>query len=114
MEQRSRSEQLKQKRSFWKQHLERWRSSNVTQKAFCLENGLKAHQFTYWKKRFVEIESGGIQFVPVRLSRFKESAPASRASNLVLIIDRGFRVEIGPDFDPVLLRRLVAALRAVP
>ena len=53
-EQLSRQELLEQKRSHWKQHIERWRSSRMTQKAYCQQHDLGYHKFTYWKKRFVQ------------------------------------------------------------
>ena len=56
-DQLSRAELMKQKRSYWKHHIESWRSSELTQTAYCQKHELKAHRFTYWKKRFVETES---------------------------------------------------------
>ena len=54
-----------QLRQTWKAHIERWKDSGQTQTAFCLQYGLKPHQFTYWKKRFIQANTG-ISFVPQR------------------------------------------------
>ena len=109
----SRSEELEQKRTLWKQHIENWRSSGITQKAYCRQHDLKGHQFTYWKKRFVQTDTG-ITFVPLKIRR-----PVSHPSNICstslrVIVDRDLQIELGSDFDPQLLRRLITTLRSLP
>lgn len=112
-EQPSRAEQLEQNRTYWKQHIESWRSSGLTQTSYCHQHELKAHQFTYWKKRFVQTDNG-ITFVPVKIRGSLSSACGINSSSLLLIVDRDLQIEIRPDFDPALLRRLIAALRCLP
>jgi hypothetical protein len=107
----SRSEILEQKRTCWKQHIESWRSSNRSQTAYCQQHELKPHQFTYWKKRFVPADTG-ITFVPVKIRG--SLPPDLSSSSLRLIMDKDLAVEIRPDFDPRLLRRLIATLRSLP
>ncbi len=110
---RTRSEELEQKRSYWKQHIEIWRSSGMTQTAYCIQHELKVHQFVYWKKRFVQTDTG-ITFVPLKISRSMPSPAHKCSSPLRLIVDRDLQIEIGPDFDPHLLRRLITTLRSLP
>ena len=112
-EQLSRAEQLKQKRAFWKQQLESWRSSGMTQKAYCRQHELKEHQFVYWKKRFVQTDAG-ITFVPLKIRPSMPTPSAMHSSVLRLFVKGDLQIEIGPDFDPQLLRRLITALRSVP
>jgi len=110
-EELSRQELLEQKRKHWKQHIERWRSSQVTQTAYCQQHELSSHQFTYWKKRFVQTETG-ITFVPLKIRRSLTST--MKAAPLRVIVDGDLQIEIGPDFDAQLLRRLITALRSMP
>ena len=51
MEQLSRSEQLEQKRIYWKQHIDSWQETGLTQVEYCRRNNLKHHQMVYWKKQ---------------------------------------------------------------
>ncbi len=111
-EQLSRAELLKQKRSYWKQHIESWQSSGMTQTAYCHQNQLKAYQFTYWKKRFVLADTG-ITFVPVKIRGSLSSACGINSSSLLLNVDRDLQIEIRPDFEPGVLRRLIATLRSL-
>ena len=78
---------------------------------YCRQHELKLHCFTYWKKRFVQADTG-IHFVPVKAHRFP-CAP-SDMNPLRLIVGRDIEVEIQADFDPALLRRLLATIRSLP
>jgi transposase len=112
-EQQSRSEQLERKRTYWKRHIESWRRSGMSQLAFCQEHDLKAHQFTYWKKRFVQTETG-ITFVPVKIHHQIHTSSAAATPSLRLIVDRDLQIEIQHDFDPQLLCKVIAAIRTLP
>ena len=110
----SRSEELEQKRGFWRQHIEVWRSSGLTQIAYCRQHELRPHQFTYWKKRFIQTDTG-ITFVPLKIRRCVQPASGMCSSSaLRLNVGRDLQIEIGPDFDSHLLRRLISTLRTVP
>jgi hypothetical protein len=112
-EQQSKSEQLERKRAYWKQQIENWRSSGMPQLAFCQEHDLKPHQFTYWKKRFVQTETG-ITFVPVRIRHQIHTSSAAATPSLRLIVDGDLQIEIRHDFDPQLLCKVIAAIRTLP
>ena len=112
-EQLSRAELLEQKRSYWKQHIERWQSSGTTQTAYCIQHELKSHLFAYWKKRFVQTDTG-ITFVPVKIQGGSPALSDRYSHSLRLIVNRDLQVEIKPDFDPGLLRRLITTLRSLP
>ena len=112
MEQLSRAEQLEQKRSYWKQQIEQWQQTGLSQAEYCRRNNLKHHQLVYWKKRYLKAETE-VSFVPVQLEALLDiPAPADQAS-LTVIIDNPFKVEIAAGFDPQLLRQVVTALRGL-
>ena len=113
MDQISRAEELEQKRSFWKQHIDSWQESELTQAEYCRRHNLKHHQLVYWKRRFSHSETG-VSFVPLKLEDFLDTtAPPDRAS-LCLVINNHFKVEIRAGFDAQLLRQLIFALRGLP
>ena len=58
MDEISRAEQLEQKRSYWKQHIDSWQETGLTQAEYCRRHNLKHHQLVYWKKRFSHTETG--------------------------------------------------------
>ena len=112
-EQFSREEQLEQKRAYWKQQIEAWQSSDMTQLAFCQEHDLKPHQFTYWKKRFVRTDAG-VTFLPVKFQRQNFSSPVSTSDSLRILVGGDIEIQVGQNFDPRLLKQVIAAIRALP
>ena len=112
MEQLSRAEELEQKRSYWKQQIEQWQQTGLSQAEYCRRNNLKHHQLVYWKRRCLKTETE-VSFAAVQLEALLDiPAPADQAS-LTVIIDNQFKVEIVAGFDPQLLRQVVTALRGL-
>lgn len=102
--------EINEKRAFWKNHFENWKSSGQTQAAYCRQNNLKSRALTYWKKKF-QNKKPESQLVPVNLQapiqvmREKETSPA-----LKLSVKNRFEVEIGDNFSPVVLEKLLRVL----
>ena len=42
--------------SQWRVHVEGWRTSGQTQKAYCRANNLGYHRFGYWHRKFNDME----------------------------------------------------------
>jgi hypothetical protein len=112
MEQLSRAEQLEQKRIYWKQHIEQWQQTGLTQAEYCRRNNLKHYQLVYWKKRFVKTETG-VSFVGLKLEDLLDIPAQSDRAPLCLVINSHFKIEIRSGFDPQLLRQVIIALRAL-
>ena len=109
-EQLSRAELSEQSRTYWKQHIETWRSSGLTQTEYCRQHELKDYKFTYWKKRLIPADTT-ITFVPLKIHG--HLPPGQGSASLRLVMDKDLAIEIRPDFDPRLLRRLIATLRSL-
>ena len=112
MEQLSRAEQLEQKRTYWKHHIESWQETGLTQVEYCRQHNLKAHQLVYWKKRFSKI-AAGVSFVPLKLDDLLDMPAQPDGAALCLVINNQFKVEIRHGFDGQLLRQLIFALRGL-
>ena len=107
LEQRERQETMSsrsvEKRRQWSSHVEQWQSSGVSQKEYCRRKGLKLSSFYYWKKRLKQNASPmALVQVPVKL--------AGCSQGLVLIVGDCYKVEIGDNFQPSTLTRLVKTL----
>ncbi len=113
MDQISRAEELEQKRSYWKQHIESWQVTGQTQAEYCRRHNLKHHQLVYWKKRFSHTETG-VSFVPLKLEDMLHTQDLPDRASLYLVINNHFKVEIRAGFDAQLLRQLIFALRGLP
>ena len=113
MDQISRTEELEQKRSYWKQHIDSWQETGLTQAEYCRRHNLKHHQLVYWKKRFSHTETG-VSFVPLKLENLLDTPAPPDCASLCLVINNHFKVEIRAGFDAQLLRQLIFALRGLP
>lgn len=89
------------RRQRWREHVDRQARSGKSIRAYCEEAGVKAWQLAYWRQAlrpktpaggFVELRSGGAAGVELELA--------------------GCRINVRRGFDAVLLREVVAALRA--
>jgi hypothetical protein len=112
MDQLSRAEELEQKRSYWKQQIEQWQQTGLTQAEYCRRNNLKHHQLVYWKKRYLKTQTE-VSFAAVQLEDLLDIPTPADQSALTLVIDHHFKVQIAAGFDSQLLRQLIAALRGL-
>ena len=97
------------KKQYWQKHVASWRESNLSQVDYCRLNYLPIKNFGYWKRKESNAVSSQQRFFPLVAS---PSGPiVARASELQLNIqEKRFSIEIGEDFSPVTLRRLIAIL----
>jgi hypothetical protein len=110
MDPKSRGEEPDQKRSYWKQHIDSWQNSGLTQAEYCRRLQLKEHQLTYWKKRFCQGEAR-TEFVPVPTAPLTTAKPPATEGKLRIILQNGLKVEVTSGFDPRLLCQVLVALR---
>lgn len=96
--------------SQWHQHIEDWSQSGLSQQAFCRDQGLKYHQFHYWRKKLARISP------PKALPRSSALVPVryqtqSPAGDLSVHLPNGMSVRgIAPD-NLALVAPLLEALR---
>jgi hypothetical protein len=98
-----------ERQRYWQEHIERWRSSGMTQKDYCRKNGLKWSTFHYWRKRLQELSSP-VSLIQVALSPGRGSRVGQDWPGLVLLIGDNYRVQVGDEFNPATLARLVQTL----
>ena len=109
MVKQARAEQLEQKRTYWKRHIDSWQQTGLTQTEYCRQHQLKHHQLVYWKKRFLNTETA-VSFVPIKLEDLLDIPAQPDRASLCLVINNQFKVEIRAGFDAQLLRQLIFAL----
>ncbi|MFD1385020.1 hypothetical protein ACFQ45_16825 [Rhodanobacter aciditrophus] len=91
----------------WAAHIEKWRSSGLSAKTFCEQEGLVYHQFGYWRQKFSPAgdSPNGSKLVSVVLA-----PPSKQASDLEIKLPNGVLIR-GIDSDNIsLVARFVAAL----
>ena len=98
-------------------HLERWLSSGSTQIAYCHQQDIPVHIFSYYKKKLgygsVQIQStqpDSPQLIPVEL--LSESEQANLPS-IQVCHENGFFINIRPDSDLQALKPVLELLRSL-
>ena len=100
------ADEQKQKRKYWKRHIEEWRRTGSSQAEYCRGQKLSTKSFTYWKSRFRQ--KSEVSFVPVEVK--PEAQMLDISSGLVLCKD-GYRIEIKEGFKAEALGKVLLALR---
>ena len=106
MKESSRNERL---RLIWEKRLKDWRSSGMSQAAYCRRNGIRPKSFAYWKKK-EGVPKKEVRFVPVSIPQEK-STP--NGSPIRVSWGEKFVIEIKDGFTPSTLRAVVHALAGV-
>jgi len=108
MHTKSREQSLREKRKFWKTHIQAWERSGYSLAAYGKHHSLVYHRLIYWKTKFENERNKPVSFVPVPLHPDPPDSPLT----LSLQDDR-FKIEIGADFSDTLLNRLIATLESL-
>ena len=98
-------------RQRWRDHVEAWRDSGLSQQSYCIQHGLTLSSFQRWRRIFRDpvvesvTPSQSGRFVPVQLVKESQSG-----AGLVLVVNDALRIEVASGFDATTLRQLVSAL----
>ncbi len=101
----------------WRGIIDSCKSSNLSQAEYCRQENISYHKYIYWKKKLISNGSpSGLTVLKLESSGFgqnftPESSPLLNSGLRFWLKD--FCIEIGDDFSPSLLSRLVETLRSV-
>lgn len=90
-------------------HIRRWRSSGLTQAEYCRRNDLKCSAFHYWRRRLAT-SAAAVTLVQVPVGLNRNGSGYQPCQELTLILGNRYKVEIGDNFNPSTLARLVDTL----
>jgi len=106
--------------NLWRERMSACKSSGLSVTEYCRQNGLRARGYYYWKLRLAKTDD--CTSAPTSSSdpnstwlcvETETVQPASQRQSLTVKIC-GAEIEVGPDFNAVLLRSVVHALGAQP
>jgi hypothetical protein len=111
MSNESRKAALREKRRYWKEHIDSWKASGLKQAQYCRQHDLKLHRFVYWRKKYLPRTETPISLVRVPLpeENYRNMVPSS-PKPLRLVVGDDRRIEVERGFDPIALQQLVHTL----
>ena len=98
-------------RQRWREHVNAWKTSNQSQKAFCEAHHLGLASFQRWHRIFKTEEAEGVNVHPAPVSflpvRVRETVP----SNLTILIQDDLRIQVPPGFNQESLQQVIQVLQ---
>ncbi|EKD83058.1 MAG: hypothetical protein ACD_39C00912G0003 [uncultured bacterium] len=95
----------------WKQHIESWQASGMSQTGYCRQYNLHEKSFGYWLRKYRRANS--FQLVPISLPADIEHSSRTRSSVMALKIGSCASLEIPADFDPEIFERIVRVVARI-
>ncbi|MDF0607171.1 hypothetical protein HZU77_016255 [Neisseriaceae bacterium TC5R-5] len=100
------------KLAFWTEHSRQWRSSGLTQKAYCAQENLALKTFEYWHRQVLATQKSRKGFAP-KVTLAAVSVPPDNAvitTGILLYSPGGWRVDLPAQIGPSVLGALLAML----
>jgi hypothetical protein len=98
----------------WRERLDDFAEAQMTVQEWCYFNRVSIYQYYYWRRRLATSNSQPSANPSFLAIDIVDTAPIPAPPGGVTIRIAGAAIEVAPDFDPVLLRAVVAALAAPP
>ncbi len=99
-------------RQFWQMVLETFKSSGLSVRQFCKQEGLSEPSFYSWRKRLSEHEPSAAQKVPPQPEPFIQvSMPPVKSGVLELVLASGHTLRIPSDIDREFLTGVLSCVR---
>ncbi len=103
-----------EKVEFWREHVVNWRTSGMTQAAYCRDAGVSGKSFGYWKRRLEQYPPPfSLPVVAIDWSDVVGPSPTPSPAPLRLCLGSRFAVEINGDFCSPVLEKLVRTLEGL-
>ena len=103
-------EEDRERSQFWRNHLDQWSRSGITQNAYCKANDLKSNRLTYWKNKFKR-QNLPVEFVQIPATRISQSFDFQPRQALRLSVDLRFQIEIPDGFSKTTLTQVLQVIR---
>ncbi len=94
------------KSEFWKPHLAGWRSSGLSQAAYCRQHGLELKRFCYWRRTLGSKATSSSALLPIVVS-----SPVVM-DRIELRLPNGLQLVLPLGLDTARLLPMIRALRA--
>lgn len=97
------------RRQYWSGQVQKWRDSGLTQKEYCIREGISLERLGAWKRRLDregKRHNGALVAVPSRIV----SAALHTYPAIKLVVKNRYRVEIPDEFSPATLETVLQVL----
>jgi transposase len=97
---------------FWQMVLETFKSSGLSVRQFCQQEGLSEASFYSWRKRLSNSQKSGPSKESTQADSFIQvSMPSAKSMVLELVLASGHKLHIPSDIDPAFLTGVLSAMK---
>jgi hypothetical protein len=100
---------MKHDREFWTHHVERWRASGLTQKAYCARRRLAKGSLGYWASTLGRLKASVTDLVEVGRTEIK---PQPSSCPIEIAVQGRYLLRLWPGVDPEQLREVLSVLES--
>ncbi len=98
---------LRQKRKFWRAHVNAWKKSGLSQAEYSRRQGLNVHRLGYWINNKSSQTTQSLTLVEVPTQNME----TGNAVALKLVVNNHYQIEIGNQFSSETLEKVLQVLR---
>ena len=112
MTKQTRKESSKQKRQYWQTEVNAWQQSGMNQTGYCRSRELKIKTFAYWLRKLRREKAEPLKFVELPAEKLLAcNQVINRSTDLKLIIDDNFSIEVRDGFNRDTLKGVIETVR---
>jgi hypothetical protein len=102
---------MKHSREFWTRHVEGWRTSGLTQRAYCQRHHLIKGTLSYWNSTLKRPKARGAQLVEIGQAEIQKQQPRSP---IELIVEGRYLLRLWPGVEIEHMREVLSVLECRP
>lgn len=95
----------------WPEHIKHWKTSQLSQAAYCRQTNIDEQQFSYWKRKLNKTLRSQSQPRQVAFSQVKIQPPVQAAVGLSLQLPNGFRLDGINQDNMKIINELIGSLK---
>ncbi len=100
------------KQGFWREHSDAWKTSGLTQVAYCAQQGISYQSFVYQHNRMAnKAQRSAMDFIEAKPEAV---AVNSQTAGLQLMLPNGIRIGITNEVNPALLKTVLTIAGGLP
>jgi len=96
----------KEKQDFWKEHLENWKASNISQRKYCEENRINKNTFHYWCQRIKKTGKENTSFIHLNISQDLDST-------FEITVKEKYTIKLNNNYCSESLKKLIHTLESL-
>ncbi len=100
----------KHSRRYWQRHIRAQQASGLSRAEYCRQQHLSYHALTYWQRKVGRTSSAGPALVPVPVEKMLPPPGRGQGTGVKIILSNTVAIEVGDQFSPQTLHRVLAVL----